>query len=77
VDCLKRLALFHGLSIIVDDGAKFCGKTLDAMGLQAGSEIGFYPTGKPVKNGYIEMLQQEAADECLNSEIFFTLEDVR
>jgi transposase InsO family protein len=34
-------------------------------------------SGKPVENGFIESFNGKLRDECLNTEIFFTLEDAR
>jgi putative transposase len=33
--------------------------------------------GKPVENGFIESFNGRLRDECLNVEVFFTLDDVR
>ena len=38
---------------------------------------GLYSPGKPVENGCIESFNGRLRDECLNVEVFFTLEDVR
>ena len=37
----------------------------------------FIRLGKPVENGFIESFNGRLRDECLNVEVFFTLEDVR
>ncbi len=79
VDCLERLALFRGLpqAITVDNGAEFCSKALDAWAYQQGVKLDFIRPGKPVENGFIESFNGKLRDECLNTEIFFTLEDAR
>jgi putative transposase len=39
--------------------------------------LGFIPPGKPVENGFIESFNGRLRDECLNVEVFFTLDDAR
>lgn len=79
VECLERLALFRGLpeSITVDNGAEFCSRAVDAWAYQRGVKLDFIRPGKPVENGFIESFNGKLRDECLNTEIFFTLEDAR
>jgi putative transposase len=79
VDCLERLALFRGLpqSITVDNGAEFCSRALDAWAYRNGVKLDFIRPGKPVENGFIESFNGKLRDECLNTELFFTLEDAR
>lgn len=79
VDCLERLALFRGMpeAITVDNGAEFCSKALDAWAYQRGVKLDFIRPGRPVENGFIESFNGKLRDECLNTEIFFTLEDAR
>jgi putative transposase len=38
--------------------------------------LDFIRPGKPVENGFIESFNGRLRDECLNVEVFFTLEDV-
>jgi putative transposase len=79
VDCLERLALFRGMpqAITLDNGAEFCSRALDAWAYQHGVKLDFIRPGKPVENGFIESFNGKLRDECLNTEIFFTLEDAR
>jgi putative transposase len=79
VECLERLAMFRGLpqAITVDNGAEFCSKALDAWAYQRGVKLDFIRPGRPVENGFIESFNGKLRDECLNTEIFFTLEDAR
>ena len=79
VDCLERLALFRGMpqAITVDNGAEFCSRALDAWAYKNGVKLDFIRPGKPVENGFIESFNGKLRDECLNTEIFFTLEDAR
>lgn len=79
VECLERLAMFRGLpqAITVDNGAEFCSRALDAWAYQQGVKLDFIRPGRPVENGFIESFNGKLRDECLNTEIFFTLEDAR
>lgn len=79
VECLERLALFRGLpeAITVDNGAEFCSKAVDAWAYKNGVKLDFIRPGKPVENGFIESFNGKLRDECLNTELFFTLEDAR
>jgi len=36
-----------------------------------------FDPGKPVENGFIESFNGRLRDECLNVDVFFTLEDVQ
>ena len=47
------------------------------LGLSSWDPSEFYSAGKPVENGFIESFNGRLRDECLNVEVFFTLEDVR
>lgn len=79
VDCLARLAWLHGKpeSITVDNGSEFCSRALDAWAYQNGVRLDFIRPGRPVENGFIESFNGKLRDECLNTELFFTLEDAR
>jgi len=79
VECLDRLAWLAGKpeSITVDNGSEFCSRALDAWAYQHGVRLDFLRPGRPVENGFIESFNGKLRDECLNTEIFFTLEDAR
>jgi|GEM_PF-5038433 len=47
------------------------------MGLSSWDPPRLYPTGKPTENGFIESFNGKLRDELLNTEIFFSLEEVR
>ena len=65
------------VSITVDTGSEFASRTLEAWAYQHGIQLDFIRPGKPVENGYIESFNGRLRDECLNTEIFFSLEDAR
>ena len=64
-------------SITVDNGSEFASRVMDAWAYRHGIQLDFIRPGKPVENGFIESFNGRLRDECLNVEVFFTLEDVR
>jgi transposase InsO family protein len=64
-------------SITVDNGSEFASRVMDAWAYRHGIHLDFIRPGKPVENGFIESFNGRLRDECLNVEVFFTLEDVR
>ncbi len=50
---------------------------MDAWAYRHGIQLDFIRPGKPVEKGFIESFNGRLRDECLNVEVFFTLEDVR
>ncbi len=64
-------------SITVDNGSEFASKAMDAWAYGHGIQLDFIRPGRPVENGYIESFNGRLRDECLNVEVFFTLEDAR
>ncbi len=64
-------------SITVDNGSEFASRVMDAWAYRHGIQLDFIRPGKPVENGFIESFNGRLRDECLNLEVFFTLEDVR
>jgi len=79
VECLDRLACGRGLpnAITIDNGSEFCSRALDAWAYRRGVKLDFIRPGKPVENGYVESFNGKLRDECLNTELFFSLEDAR
>jgi len=76
---LERLAQTRGLPniITVDNGPEFAGKALDAWAYQHGIRLHFIRPGKPVENAYIESFNGRFRDECLNENLFQTLDEAR
>lgn len=64
-------------SITVDNGSEFASRVMDAWAYRHGIQLDFIRPGKPVENGFIESFNGRLRDECLNVEVFFTLDDVR
>jgi putative transposase len=63
--------------ITVDNGGEFISKQLDAWAYASGVKLDFIRPGKPVDNAYIESFNGRLRDECLNTNLFFKLADVR
>jgi putative transposase len=64
-------------AITVGNGSEFASRVMDAWAYRNGIQLDFIRPGKPVENGFIESFNGRLRDECLNVEVFFTLEDVR
>ena len=64
-------------AITVDNGSEFASRVMDAWAYRHGIQLDFIRPGKPVENGFIESFNGRLRDECLNVEVFFTLDDVR
>jgi len=64
-------------TIRVDNGSEFAGKDLDAWAYFRKVKLDFIRPGKPVENAFIESFNGRLRDECLNDEIFLTMEDAK
>ena len=76
---LEPVAIQRGAprAITVDNGSEFASRVMDAWAYRHGIQLDFIRPGKPVENGFIESFNGRLRDECLNVEVFFTLDDVR
>jgi putative transposase len=79
VACLERLKVERGLptTITVDNGSEFYSRVMDAWAYQNGVKLDFIRPGKPVENAFIESFNGRLRDECLNTQVFASLEDAR
>jgi hypothetical protein len=77
VECLERVAELRGYpqSITVDNGTEFCSKAVDAWAYRKGVKLDFIRPGRPVENGFIESFNGRLRDECLNTHLFWSIED--
>ena len=77
--CLSQLAHERGLpkTITVDNGTEFYSKAMDAWAYENQVKLDFIRPGKPVENGFIESFNGRLRDECLNTHLFFSVEDAR
>jgi len=62
-------------SITVDNGSEFYSKVMDAWAYRNKVHLNFIRPGRPVENAFIESFNGRVRDECLNSNLFFSLED--
>lgn len=78
-EALEPVVLQRGTprAITVDNGSEFASRVMDAWAYRHGIQLDFIRPGKPVENGFIESFNGRLRDECLNVEMFFTLDDVR
>jgi len=76
---LQRFSAARGRprAITVDNGPEFYGKDLDSWAYRNDVRLDFIRPGKPVENAYIESFNGRLRDECLNGEIFFSIEDAQ
>jgi putative transposase len=77
VEYMERLREVRGLpkAITVDNGSEFTSKALDGWAYQNGVHLDYIRPGKPVENAFIESFNGRLRDECLNVNMFFSLED--
>ena len=65
-------------SITVDNnGSEFASRVMEGWSYRQGTQLDCIRPGEPVDNGFIERVNGQLRDECLNVEGSFTLEDVR
>jgi putative transposase len=61
----------------VDNGPEFTGRELDSWAYRNGVKLDFIRPGRPVENAFIESFNGRLRDECLNGELFMSLDDAR
>ena len=76
---LKQLFSTHGAPEYIrsDNGPEFVAKQVQAWLEQSGVRTHYIERGAPWQNGYIESFHDKLRDECLNSELFFSLAEAR
>lgn len=72
---LDRIALTRGLPevITVDNGPEFISKALDRWAYENSVKLRFIQPGKPTQNEYIESFNGKFRNECLNDNVFVSL----
>jgi len=65
------------VSITVDNGSRFAGRVMDAWAHRHGVQLAFIRPRRPTENGFIESFNGRLRDECLNVELFGSLEDAQ
>ena len=61
----------------MDNGSEFASRALDAWAYREGVKLDFIRPGKPVENAFIESFNGRLRDECLNTQVFASLEDAQ
>jgi putative transposase len=76
---LERIAKERGLpkTIVMDNGPEFASKALHRWAHRKGVTLHFIDPGKPTQNAFIESLNGTLREECLNAEVFESIEDAR
>jgi putative transposase len=76
---LERLSFHHPLPkvIAVDNGSEFFSGAMGSWAYRRGVQLEFIRPGKPVENAFIESFNGRLRDECLNANLFFSIEDAR
>ena len=79
VRVLERLAERHGApeAITIDNGTEFDSKVMDEWAFKRKVKLDFIRPGKPNENAYIESFNGKFRDECLNQNLFKTVDDAR
>jgi len=77
VRLLNEVSKYRNLSksITVDNGSEFYSKAMDTWAYRNDVVLDFIRPGRPVENAFIESFNGSFRDECLNSHLFFSLED--
>lgn len=63
--------------LVCDNGSEFASNMMDRWAHENDVQIHFIRPGKPTENAYIESFNGRLRDECLNTSIFYTLEEAR
>jgi len=79
VACLESLRSRRGLpkSITIDNGSEFASKKMDAWAYCQEVALDFIRPGKPVENAFVESFNGRLRDECLNINIFHSVDDAQ
>ena len=64
-------------SITTDNGSEFCSRLMDTWAVLRSVQWDFIRPGKPVENSMIESFNGRLRDECLNTNVFFSMADVQ
>ncbi len=59
----------------VDNGSEFYSQAMDSWAYRRGVQLEFIRPGRPVKNAFIESFNGRLRDECLNANLFFSIDD--
>src|SRR5690606_30962600 len=76
---LDKLAVIRGLPqvITVDNGPEFICQALSSWSRRSGVRLDFIEPGKPTQNAFIESLNGTFRQECLDAEVFTSIDDAK
>ena len=76
---LERLCEMRAVPTIIqsDNGPEFRGRVMDEWAYARGVRLQFIEPGKPIQNAFIESFNSRLREECLNDQVFLSLEDAR
>ena len=79
VRILDRLIEQKGIpeAITTDNGPEFTSIVMDTWANKNNVKLDFIRPGKPIENAYAESFMGRFRDECLNENVFVSLEDAR
>lgn len=76
---LQRLCELRAVPTIIrsDNGPEFRGRVMDEWAYARGVRLQFIEPGKPIQNAFIESFNSRLREECLNEQVFRSLDDGR
>jgi putative transposase len=76
---LQRLCELRAVptNIRSDNGPEFRGRVMDEWAYGHSVRLQFVEPGKPIQNAFIESFNSRLRDECLNEQVFVSLDDAR
>ena len=76
---LQRLCELRAVPSIIrsDNGPEFRGRVMDEWASGCGVRLQFIEPGKPIQNAFIESFNSRLREECLNEQVFLSLDDAR
>lgn len=76
---LQRLCELRAVPSIIrsDNGPEFRGRAMDEWAYARGVRLQFIEPGKPIQNAFIESFNSRLREECLNEQVFLSLDDAR
>jgi putative transposase len=79
VQVLDAIAADRGYPEVAlsDNGSEFCSRVVDEWAHQHGVRLQFIRPGRPVDNAFIESFNGKCRDECLNEQLFVTIDHAR
>jgi putative transposase len=76
---LERLCELRAVPSVIqsDNGPEFRGRMMDEWAYRRGVRLQFIEPGKPIQNAFIESFNSRMREECLNDQVFLSLDDAR